>query len=77
MVCVGPAEEKRSIGCGGIFDVPDEPYPVRPGRKPEHEMLAGFGTLCLNANVESIVKANELRNLYGVDTIWASADDSR
>jgi aldehyde:ferredoxin oxidoreductase len=64
--------EKCSIACGGIFDVPEGPYPVRMGHKPEYETLAGFGTLCLNANVESIVKANELCNLYGVDTISAS-----
>jgi len=64
--------EKCSIACGGIFDVPEGPYPVRLGHKPEYETLAGFGTLCLNANVESIVKANELCNLYGVDTISAS-----
>jgi aldehyde:ferredoxin oxidoreductase len=64
--------EKCAIACGGIFDVPEGPYPVRMGHKPEYETLAGFGTLCLNANVESIVKANELCNLYGVDTISAS-----
>jgi aldehyde:ferredoxin oxidoreductase len=64
--------ERCSIACGGIFDVPEGPYPVRMGHKPEYETLAGFGTLCLNPNVESIVKSNELCNLYGVDTISAS-----
>jgi aldehyde:ferredoxin oxidoreductase len=63
---------KCAIGCGGIFELETGPYQVHEGHKPEYETLAGFGTMCLNDNVESIVKANELCNRYGIDTISAS-----
>jgi len=32
-----------------------------------------FGTNCLNSNLESIIKANDICNRYGVDTISAGA----
>ena len=64
--------DRCAIGCGGIFEVPDGPYRVHEGHKPEYESLAGFGTMCLNSNVESITKACDLCNRYGVDTISAS-----
>jgi aldehyde:ferredoxin oxidoreductase len=60
------------VGCGGVFEVPDSRYPVVEVHKPEYETLAGFGTLCLNSNVESIIKANEICNRAGIDTISAS-----
>ena len=40
---------------------------------PEYESLAGFGSMILNDNIESIVKANELCNDYGIDTISSSS----
>jgi aldehyde:ferredoxin oxidoreductase len=36
---------------------------------PEYETLVSFGSLILNDNLGSIVKANELCNAYGIDTI--------
>jgi aldehyde:ferredoxin oxidoreductase len=60
------------IGCGGIMSVPEGEYEVPRVHKTEYETLAGFGTLCLNSNVESIVKANDICNRYGLDTISAS-----
>jgi aldehyde:ferredoxin oxidoreductase len=35
---------------------------------PEYQTLAGFGSMLLNDNLESIVKANVLCNDYGIDT---------
>jgi len=64
--------DRCTIGCGGIFEMEAGPYKVHEGHKPEYESLAGFGTMCLNSNVESIVKACEICNQYGVDTISAS-----
>ena len=58
-------------GCGGIGDVPDGPFGVKDGHKPEYETLAALGFLCLNDNVESIWKANEICNRAGLDTISA------
>ena len=41
--------------------------------KPEYETLCMFGTNCLNDNLESIIKANDICNRYGLDTISAGA----
>lgn len=56
------------IGCGKILKLNGETK-----RGPEYEATAGFGALCLNQNVESIVRANKLCNMYGMDTISTSA----
>jgi aldehyde:ferredoxin oxidoreductase len=61
------------VGCGSILDMKSEKYSVRDGHKPEYESLAAFGPLCLNDNMESLIYANELCNLYGLDTISAGA----
>jgi aldehyde:ferredoxin oxidoreductase len=37
--------------------------------RPEYETLASFGTNCFNDNVEAVIRANEVCNLYGMDTI--------
>lgn len=60
------------IACGGHGKVESGPYAVE-GHKPEYETLAAFGCLCLNDNVESIWKANDICNEYGLDTISAGA----
>ncbi len=59
------------IGCGGIVSVGKGPYALIKGHKPEYETLASFGTMCLNDDVESIIKANDICNRYGLDTISA------
>jgi len=41
--------------------------------KPEYETSAAFGSLLLNDSLESIVKANDICNRYGLDTISAGA----
>ncbi len=40
---------------------------------PEYETIVSFGSLILNDNLESIVKANQLCNAYGIDTISAGS----
>jgi aldehyde:ferredoxin oxidoreductase len=57
------------IACGGYLDVDSEKYGVQRSHKPEYESLAAFGPNCLNENMESLIYANELCNLYGLDTI--------
>jgi len=60
------------IRCGAIIQVKEGPFATRGEvRRPEYETLAAFGTLCLNDNVEAVIKANEICNLYGLDTIAA------
>ncbi len=60
------------IACGGLMEVPGGPYAVKTGaKKPEYETLASLGSLCLNHNVESIIKMNDMCSRYGFDTISA------
>ncbi|MBD3338906.1 MAG: aldehyde ferredoxin oxidoreductase [Candidatus Lokiarchaeota archaeon] len=40
---------------------------------PEYETVVGFGSLILNDDLESIVRANYLCNDYGIDTISAGS----
>ncbi len=61
------------IGCGAIVKIEGGPYALEEGHKPEYETLAAFGSMTLNDNVESIIKANDICNRYGIDTISAGA----
>jgi aldehyde:ferredoxin oxidoreductase len=56
------------IGCGGILKSEE----FGEWDRPEYETVAGFGPMCLNNDVTSIIKANDICNRYGVDTISAS-----
>jgi len=58
------------INCGGVVSVKEGPYAVE-ARKPEYESLASLGAMCLNSNAESIIKANDICDRYGLDTISA------
>ena len=58
------------VNCGGIVSVKEGPYAIE-GRKPEYETIAAFGTMLLNQSAESIIKANDVCDRYGIDTISA------
>jgi len=61
------------FGCGGHMKGGTE-YEYEAGaHKPEYETLCMFGTNCLNTNLESIIKANDICNRYGLDTISTGA----
>jgi aldehyde:ferredoxin oxidoreductase len=59
------------IACGHFLKVDQGEYPVEKVHKPEYETLAAFGTMCMNDNMESLIYANELCNMHGLDTISA------
>ena len=60
------------FGCGGHMKAGTGEYKYEAGaHKPEYETLATFGIMCLNNNLESIIKANDICNRYGLDTISA------
>jgi aldehyde:ferredoxin oxidoreductase len=61
------------IACGGIVNITDGRYAVHNAHKPEYETVAAFGSMCLNDNMQSIIYANDLCNLHGLDTISAGA----
>jgi len=54
------------IACGKEVKIKTPPFVVHG---PEYETVAAFGSLCLNDNIDSIVRANDLCNRYGIDTI--------
>jgi aldehyde:ferredoxin oxidoreductase len=56
------------LKCGGQVKVEDGPYKSE-SRKPEFQTIGAFGPLCLNDNIESIIKANEICDRYGIDTV--------
>jgi len=61
------------IACGHFLKVDKGEFAVEKTHKPEYETLAAFGPLCLNDNMESLIYANELCNLHGIDTISAGS----
>ncbi|KPJ51462.1 MAG: hypothetical protein AMJ37_04800 [Dehalococcoidia bacterium DG_18] len=61
------------IACGGIFKVSKGPYPLAEVHKPEYETIAAFGTMCMNDNLLSIIKLNDMCNRSGLDTISAGS----
>ena len=61
------------IGCKPVVEFPDPPYPVHRVPGPEYETLAAFGTLIMNNNLLAVVRANELCNRLGIDTISCGA----
>ncbi len=72
------AEQERKYGCwrcpincGGHMKA--KPGRARVCHKPEYETLAMSGTLCLNDDLESIIRFNDICNAYGIDTISAGS----
>jgi len=75
------AQQRRKYGCwrcpvacGGEMTASTGRYSYPEGvHKPEYETLAAFGTMCLNDNLDSIIKLNDICNRYGLDTISAGS----
>jgi aldehyde:ferredoxin oxidoreductase len=58
------------IGCGGHMKEGTGEYKYgTDAHKPEYETIAMFGINCLNSNLESIIKLNDMCNRGGIDTI--------
>lgn len=58
-----------AIVCGAVYKVEDGKWPVGDTERPEYETMAAFGSNCMNSDVESIIKCNEICNRSGLDTI--------
>ncbi|MFC2036143.1 aldehyde ferredoxin oxidoreductase family protein [Chloroflexota bacterium] len=74
------AYEKKKYGCfscpircGGLTTVSSGKYPVMETHKPEYETIAAFGNMCLNDDLYSIFKLNDMCNRGGLDTISAGS----
>lgn len=46
-------------------------YVVEEAHKPEYETVDAFGAMCLNNDLNSIIKTNDISNRNGLDTISA------
>jgi len=60
------------IRCGRVITINDGKYAVGKTDGPEYETLCGFGPNLLCTSMEGISFANELCNMYGIDTISCS-----
>jgi len=56
-----------SVRCKRVVEVPGEVDPLYGG--PEYETCAALGSYCGITSLETIAKANQLCNMYGLDTI--------
>lgn len=61
------------VACKRVVAVKDGPYRTVEGPGPEYETCCSFGTMIMNYDLAAVIKANELCNRYGMDTISAGA----
>jgi aldehyde:ferredoxin oxidoreductase len=63
-----------TVRCKRVVAVDDSLYPADPlYGGPEYETLATFGSYCDVDNLKAIAHANQLCNMYGMDTISCGA----
>jgi aldehyde:ferredoxin oxidoreductase len=82
-IIAGPVKEQQAkkygcwhcpVGCGGIMKPQTGEFAYdEHAHKPEYETLAMYGTNILNNNLIAIIKANDVCNRLGMDTISAGA----
>jgi len=61
------------VACKRVVKVPDGPFQTEEGPGPEYETCGTFGTMIMNRDLAGVIKANELCNRLGMDTISCGA----
>ncbi len=61
------------IGCGKQVEIKEGAYAGTWGEGPEYETVGLLGSNLLNADLPALVKANDLCNRYGLDTVSTGA----
>jgi aldehyde:ferredoxin oxidoreductase len=62
------------MACSGLMRKGSGLFKYESGvHQPEYETLSSFGPLCLNDNLPSIIKLNDICNRFGLDTISTGA----
>ena len=62
------------VRCKRVVEVTEGPFPVDPRYGgPEYETLATMGSYCGVSNLAAVARANQLCNMYGMDTISCGA----
>ncbi|MFY9415849.1 MAG: aldehyde ferredoxin oxidoreductase family protein [bacterium] len=59
------------LGCGAEYEVNAGRWPLGPTERPEYETSGAFGPALLCDEEDALLKANEVCNRYGLDTISA------
>jgi len=62
-----------TVACHRYIEIKTGPFAPVVGKGPEYETLASLGSLCMNEDLASIAKANELCDRLGIDTISAGS----
>jgi aldehyde:ferredoxin oxidoreductase len=58
------------ITCGAIIRQKEGPFAIKDQmHRPEYQTLAALGGMLMNDNLEAVIKANDICNRYGVDTM--------
>ncbi len=58
------------ISCGAIIKQKDGPFAIKDQmHRPEYQSLAALGGMLMNDNLEAVIKANDICNRYGIDTV--------
>ncbi len=61
------------VACKRVVKVPDGPFQTEEGPGPEYETCGVFGTMIMNRDLAGVIKANEICNRLGMDTISCGA----
>jgi len=62
------------ISCGGIIRQQDGPFAIKDQmHRPEQQTLAALGGMLMNDNLEAVIKANDICNRQGIDTMGVGA----
>jgi aldehyde:ferredoxin oxidoreductase len=58
------------ISCGAIIRQNEGPFAIKDQmHRPEYQTLAALGGMLMNDNLEAVIKANDICNRYGIDTM--------
>jgi aldehyde:ferredoxin oxidoreductase len=58
------------IRCGAIIKQKEGPFAIKDEmHRPEYQSLAALGGMLMNDNLEAVIKANDICNRYGIDTM--------
>ncbi len=58
------------ISCGAIIRQTDGRFAIKDQmHRPEYQTLAALGGMLMNDNLEAVIKANDICNRYGIDTM--------
>ncbi|MGH7314600.1 MAG: aldehyde ferredoxin oxidoreductase N-terminal domain-containing protein, partial [Candidatus Rokuibacteriota bacterium] len=60
---------KCPVACGKQYSIREGEFAGRRAKMPEYETIFAFGPMLGNANPESLILANDLCDLLGMDTI--------